>query len=68
MVTVLTLGYRARCSVRGCGDLARAILRNADRSGRPLSNLERCNAHTREALERNAKTDWRSTMTGNRKS
>ncbi len=55
MVTVLTLGYRARCNTRGCGNLARAILRYADRSGRPLSNRERCNARTREALERENK-------------
>jgi hypothetical protein len=54
MVTVLTIGYRARCTERGCGNLARAILRYADRSRRPLSNLERCNTHTREALERDA--------------
>ena len=54
-VTILTIGYRARCSEPGCRNLARAILRYADRSGRSLSNLERCNAHTREALEHDAK-------------
>ena len=29
-----------------------AIFRYADRGGRPLSNFERCNRHTREALQR----------------
>jgi hypothetical protein len=54
-VTILTIGYRARCTTPGCPNLARAIVRYADRAGRPLSNLERCNAHTREALERDTK-------------
>ena len=51
MLTVITLGYRARCTERECGNLARALLRYADASGRPLSNLERCNAHARAAIE-----------------
>jgi len=55
MVTILTIGYRARCTEPKCRNLARAIIRYADRSGRPLSNLERCNAHTREAFERENK-------------
>jgi len=54
-VTILTIGYRARCTERGCGNLARAILRYSDRSGRPLSNLELCNSHAREALKRAGK-------------
>jgi len=37
------------------GNLARAIASYADVSGRPLSNLERRNARTREALDRGAK-------------
>ena len=55
IVTVLTLGYRTRCTERGCDNLARAIIRYADRSGRPISNLERCNAHARAAIERETK-------------
>jgi hypothetical protein len=55
MVTILTIGYRARCTAPGCGNLARTILRHADRSGWPLSNLERCNHHAREALGRATK-------------
>ena len=54
-VTVFTIGYRARCTEPKRRNLARAIIRYADRSGRPLSNLERCNAHTREALARENK-------------
>jgi len=54
-LTVLTLGYRARCTERGCGNLVCAIIRNADRSGRPISNLERCNTHAREVIERETK-------------
>ena len=52
MLTILSIGYRARCSVTARGNLAQTILRYADRGGRPLSNLERCNRHGREALER----------------
>ncbi len=54
-VTILAVGYRARCSVQGCENLARTILRYADRGGRPIANLERCNAHTGAALERDIK-------------
>ena len=52
MLTILSIGCRARCNVARCGNLARTILRYADRSERPLSNVERCNRHAREALER----------------
>jgi hypothetical protein len=51
-LTILGIGYRARCSVARCGNLAQAVFRYADRGGRPLSNVERCNRHAREALER----------------
>jgi hypothetical protein len=33
-VTILAIGYRARCTAPECGNLARAILRYADRGGR----------------------------------
>ena len=39
----------------GCRNLAQAVFRYADRGGRPFSNLERCNRHAREALERDRK-------------
>jgi hypothetical protein len=55
MLTILTIGYRARCSEPGCRNLARAILRHGDRAGRPLSNLERCHRHAHETLERATK-------------
>jgi hypothetical protein len=51
-VTVVAVGHRARCTAPGCRNVARAILRYVDRGGRPVSNLERCNRHTREAIER----------------
>jgi hypothetical protein len=54
-VTILAIGYRARCTAPGCENLARAILRYADRGGRPLANLERCNRHAREAIECDSK-------------
>src|SRR5205807_2546367 len=54
-VTILAIGYRARCTAPRCGNLARAILRYADRGGRPFANLERCNRHAREAIERDTK-------------
>lgn len=52
-VTILRIGYRARCTTMACGNLARTILRYADRGGRPLANLERCNSHARAAIEHN---------------
>jgi hypothetical protein len=55
-VTILRIGYRARCAATGCGNLARTILRYADRGGRPLANLERCNSHARAAIEHDTKT------------
>ncbi len=55
-LTVLTLGYKAKCTEPGCHNLARVILRRqGDRSGRPLSNLERCHGHARAELERATK-------------
>jgi hypothetical protein len=54
-VTILRIGYRARCTAMGCGNLARTILRYADRGGRPLAKLERCNTHARAAIQHDAK-------------
>jgi hypothetical protein len=39
-VTIILLGYRARCTEPGCGNLGRMILRYADAGGRPMSNSE----------------------------
>jgi len=36
----------------------RAILRHADPGARPLANLERCNAHAREGIERDAMAEF----------
>jgi hypothetical protein len=49
-VTLLSVGYRARCTEAGCANLGRLILRYADAGGRPISNLEFCHAHARERL------------------
>jgi hypothetical protein len=54
-LTILSIKYRARCTAVGCQNLAQTILRYADLGGGPLSNLERCNRHTREAFERDRK-------------
>jgi hypothetical protein len=52
MVTILTAGYRARCVVSACGNVARSIVRYNDAGGRPISQHEMCIAHTREAKDR----------------
>jgi len=36
ILTILSIGYRARCSVTGCGNLAQTILRYADRGRAPF--------------------------------
>jgi hypothetical protein len=54
-VTILRIGYRARCTATGCRNLARTILRYADRGGRPLANQERCNSHASAAIEHDTK-------------
>ncbi len=51
-VTIITLGYRARCTVAGCGNLGRVILRHADAGGRPIDDAEFCLAHSRSRIER----------------
>ena len=39
-VTIVPLGYRARCTDAGCASLGRLISRYADVGGRPMSNSE----------------------------
>jgi hypothetical protein len=46
-LTIVPLGYRARCTEAGCKNLGRMILRYADAGGRPISNQEFCHAHAR---------------------
>jgi hypothetical protein len=51
-VTIGALGYRARCTESGCGNLARLGLRYADAGGRPMTNLVFCHHHGRLRVER----------------
>jgi hypothetical protein len=51
-VTILAVGYRARCTAPRCKNLGRMILRHADAGGRPLSNAEFCHAHVRIKVAR----------------
>jgi len=51
-VTIIPLGYRARCAERGCRNLARLILCCADGGEHPMTNSELCHAHVREILAR----------------
>ena len=51
-VTVVAVGYRARCTVPRCKNLGRMILRYADAGGRPISNSEVCHAHARVRIAR----------------
>ena len=39
-VTIVTLGYRVRCTEPGCRNLGWVILRHADAGGRPIDNGE----------------------------
>jgi hypothetical protein len=52
-VTIVALGYRARCTEPGCRNLARLILRHADAGGRPVTNAEFCFGHGRLRVEGN---------------
>jgi hypothetical protein len=49
-VTIITLGYRARCTEPACRNLGRLILRYADAGGRPMNNAEFCHAHSRARI------------------
>ena len=51
-VTIGALGYRARCTEAGCGNLARLGFRYADAGGRPMTNLVFCHRHGRLRVER----------------
>jgi hypothetical protein len=51
-VAIVTISYRARCTMPRCKNLGRMILRYADPGGRPISNSEFCHAHARVRLAR----------------
>jgi hypothetical protein len=51
-LTIIAMGYRARCTEPGCRNLGRLILRYADAGGRPMSNSEFCHAHARVRIAR----------------
>jgi hypothetical protein len=51
-VTIVSLGYRARCTEPACRNLGRLILRYADAGGRPMNNAEFCHAHATVMIER----------------
>jgi hypothetical protein len=51
-VTIVALGYRARCTEAGCKNLARLGLRYADAGGRAMSHPVLCHAHARVRLAR----------------
>jgi hypothetical protein len=50
-VTIITLGYRVRCTAPGCRNLGRMILRHADAGGRPIDNAEFCLRHGRSRIK-----------------
>ena len=54
-LTIVALGYRARCTEAGCGNLARLGFRYADAGGRPMKNVEFCFAHARGPAARPAR-------------
>jgi hypothetical protein len=51
-LTILAVGYRARCTAPRCTNLGRFILRYSDVGGRPISNSEFCHAHARVRIAR----------------
>jgi hypothetical protein len=53
-VTIITLGYRAKCSEPGCRNSGRMILRHADVGGAPMTSREFCLAHGRSRIEHGA--------------
>jgi len=66
-VTIGALGYRARCTEAGCGNLARLGLRYADAGGRPMTNLVFCHRHGRLRVERDGAAGLRFTTIARRR-
>jgi hypothetical protein len=52
ILAIVALAYRAQCIQRGCGNLARVILRYFDTRGWPISNGAFCIRHSFERVER----------------
>jgi hypothetical protein len=50
-VTIVALGYRARCTEPACASLGCLILRYADAGGWPMNNAEFCHVHARVRIE-----------------
>jgi hypothetical protein len=46
-VTIVPLGYRARCIEAACSNLGRLIMIYADAGGRPICHPVLCHAHAR---------------------
>jgi hypothetical protein len=46
-ITIVVVGYRVRCTERGCQNLGRLLLRFTDAGGGPITNAEFCHAHAR---------------------
>ncbi len=51
-VTILACGYHEKCKESECQNLARLVLRHADRAGRPIRQFALCFAHGRARVER----------------
>jgi hypothetical protein len=58
ILTIITLGYRARCTQAGCTSLGSVILRHFDAGGRPMDNAEFGNAHAKVRIERDRMRLW----------
>ena len=63
-VTIVTLGYRVRCTEPDCRNLARLILCCADAGGLPMTNSEFCHAHARARIEHARTNSRRGSTTG----
>ena len=50
-VTIVPLGYRARCTEAGCKNLGRLLMIYADAGGRPIAHPALCHSHARVKIE-----------------
>ena len=51
-LTIIPLGYRARCTDVGCKNLGRLLFIYADAGGRPIAHPVVCHQNDRERLSR----------------
>jgi hypothetical protein len=58
-IQLLTCGYSAQCSVRGCRARATMLARYSDGQGRPLKQRELCDRHAAwlKANRQNVRSD-----------